>query len=114
MASSTVYFLGPSPTLYLSGVADMSTDKEGRLSLAAQGGVSLSQFKMQGECERAEAELRSRMYTALVEMTLASGEEKQVMVARLKHFSGQLYDLILYGTIPKLSEIKPPTDGSSH
>ena len=70
-------------------------------------------IQMQVDFEKAEAELRSRIYTALVEMTLACSEEKRAIVERLKHVIGQLYDLILYGTIPKLSEIEPTTRGPS-
>jgi len=54
------------------------------------------------DCTKAEGELRSRIYTALVEMTMAQREEKKAIAERLKQASLQLHDLIVYGTIPEL------------
>ena len=52
--------------------------------------------------DKAEAELRSRIYAALVEITLAPREEKEGFAQHLKDARLQLHDLIVYGMAPEL------------
>ena len=49
-----------------------------------------------------EEELRSRIYTALVELASERPEGKAAIVERLVTMSNQLQDLIIHGKIPEL------------
>ena len=59
---------------------------------------------MPSDREKAEAELRDRIYTALIQMTFAAEAEKRVIAERLKHASGQLYDLVVNNSLPELPD----------
>jgi hypothetical protein len=55
---------------------------------------------MRDDFETIEKELRSLIYTALVELSYACTEEKAPIVGRLYNICGQLNDLIVHGKIP--------------
>ena len=51
--------------------------------------------------EKIEEDLRTRIYEALVEVGLATDEQKRDVVEHLSAECGRLRDLIVYGKIPK-------------
>jgi hypothetical protein len=57
---------------------------------------------MAADAESFEEELRSRMYTALVDLAWARAEDKLAIVERLITTSNQLKDLIMHGKIPEM------------
>jgi hypothetical protein len=56
--------------------------------------------RMPNDLETIEKELRSLIYTTLVELSYACTEEKAPIVGRLYNICGQLNDLIVHGKIP--------------
>ena len=57
---------------------------------------------MAADAESFEEELRSRMYTALVDLAWARPEDKAAIVERLVTTSNQMQDLIMHGKIPDI------------
>ena len=50
--------------------------------------------------ETTEEDLRTRIYEALVELSLATAEQKSGLVEHLSADCGRLRDLIIYGKVP--------------
>lgn len=56
---------------------------------------------MPDDSEKIEEELRSAIYTALVELSLSAKSDKAAIAQRLNAACSELHDLIIYGRIPK-------------
>ena len=56
---------------------------------------------MRTEVEKIEEELRSEIYTALVELGLVGKDDKAGIAKRLFAASCKLHDLIVHGQIPE-------------
>jgi hypothetical protein len=65
-------------------------------------GVSPETIRVSANFEKVEEELRSLIYTTLIELSYARTEEKAAIVGLLNQACCKLSDLIIHGQIPEL------------